>query len=237
VRNRPIALLTDFGLRDPYVGAMKGVIASIAPQARVIDISHDVPPFGVREGAWILRIAAPYFPPGTVFVVVVDPGVGTGRRILLAKAGGRLYLAPDNGLLGDLGGREFRAVTNRGLFLENVSSTFHGRDIFAPVAARLARGLPSERVGPRIRSIVRLPRTNGRVVWIDRFGNVVTDLPPGPTRLRFRGRRIPVVPTYAAARRGRLVAVVGSSGTLEIAAVEGNAARRLGARVGEAVRG
>lgn len=233
---RPIALLTDFGLRDPYVGVLKGVLASIAPRVPVIDICHEIPPFDVRAAAWVLRGAAPYFPRGTIFVAVVDPGVGSGRRILLAEAGGQLFLAPDNGLLADLESASFRQVAKRALFLAKISNTFHGRDIFAPVAARLARGLAPSKVGPRVWSIVRLPREQGQVVWIDRFGNVVTDLPPGPAHLRFRGRRIPVVPTYSSAKCGSLVAVVGSSGTIEIAVVQGDAARRLGAKIGDAVR-
>ncbi len=232
----PIALLTDFGTRDPFVGVMKGVIAGIAPQTRVIDLGHDIPPFAVREASWVLQVSADYFPRGTVFVAVVDPGVGSGRRILLAKTARHLFLAPDNGLLGFLREAEFRAVTDRRLFLKPVSNTFHGRDVFAPVAARLAKGMPPSRVGPPVASVVRLPATPGRVVWIDRFGNLVTDLPPGPRAIRFRGRRIPVVKTYAASKPGALVAVVGSSGTLEISVADGSAARRLGAKIGDAVR-
>lgn len=236
MRTRPIALLTDFGLRDPYVGLVKAVIASISPGAPVIDLCHEIPPFNVRAASWLLRWTAPYFPRGTVFVAVVDPGVGSQRRILLAEAGGRLFLAPDNGLLADLQSASFRHVANRALFLEKISNTFHGRDIFAPVAARLSRGLPPSIVGPRVRSVVRLPPFHGRVVWIDRFGNLITDLSPGPSSLHFRKRRIPVVPTYSSAKPGSLVAVTGSAGTLEIAVAEGDAARRLGARIGDPVR-
>jgi len=228
-----IVLLTDFGLCDPFVGIMKGVIGTAAP---VVDLTHDVPPYGVREAAWLLRSSVPYFPKGSIFVSVVDPGVGSGRRALLAETERHLFLAPDNGLLGWLRGARFREVTNRRLFLKPVSNTFHGRDVFASVASRLARGLPPSKVGPVVRSIVRLPDAPGRIVWIDRFGNLITNLAPGPTRVRFRGRAIPVVKTYGSSKRGSVVAVVGSSGTLEIAVVHGSAAAGLRARIGERVR-
>lgn len=232
----PIALLTDFGTRDPYVGIVKGVIAGIAPRTPVIDLCHDLPPFAVQGASWALRSAAPFFPAGTVFVAIVDPGVGGDRRILLARTVRHLFLAPDNGLLGFLRDARFRAVTNRRLFLAPVSHTFHGRDVFAPVAARLARGMAPARVGPRVLSIVRLQEKPGRVAWIDRFGNLVTNLEPGPRAIRIRGRRVPVVKTYASSTPGALVAVVGSAGTLEISVVQGSAARRLRAKIGDPVR-
>lgn len=233
----PIALITDFGLRDPYVAAIKGVILSIAPDACIVDVTHEVPPFSVREAAVALQAVVPFFPPGTVFVAVVDPGVGGKRKILLGRRDDRYFLAPDNGLLGFLEGAEFREVSNRKLFLRNVSATFHGRDIFAPVAARLVKGLAPSRVGPKLRSICRLPDGRpGRIVAIDHFGNLITDLPPGRAFVRIRGRRVPVVPTYSAAPRGALVAVVGSRGTLEVSVVQGSARRRLRARVGDPVR-
>ncbi|MDE2238229.1 MAG: SAM-dependent chlorinase/fluorinase, partial [Elusimicrobia bacterium] len=144
-----IALLTDFGLQDPYVGVMKGVIADLAPRAKVVDLCHGLPPQDVRGAALFLRQSAPYFPKATLFVVVVDPGVGSDRRVLYARTRRHSFLAPDNGALSWLPDPvlEWRSVVRRSLFLAQVSSTFHGRDLFAPVAARLSRGLPPSRLG------------------------------------------------------------------------------------------
>ncbi len=242
----PIVLLTDFGLRDPFVGVMKGVIAGIAPGARTIDLSHDIPPQDVRAAAVQLWTAYRFFPPRSVFVAVVDPGVGTRRRILAAETPAGIFLAPDNGLLTlvlrDAPPRRVVSVEARRYRLPAVSATFHGRDVFAPAAAHLARGLRPARLGPRVRAWTVLPfaaprRTRsggtGEVLQVDRFGNAVTNLPGAWARrgasVTVRGRRIAtVVGTYGDVPRGRPAAVVSSVGTLEIAVNGGSAARRFG---------
>lgn len=250
---RTIALLTDFGARDPFVGVMKGVIARIAPAARVIDLAHEVPARDVRAAAVALWTAYRYFPPRTIFVAVVDPGVGTRRRILAAETSAGTFLAPDNGLLTLVlraaPPKRAVAVTERRHRLPEVSATFHGRDIFAPVAARLARGLPLSRLGPRVREWVRLSfgeperragRVRGEVISIDRFGNAMTNIPGAWARkgdaVVIRGRRVaPVASAYADVPRGRAVAVIGSAGTLEIAVNGGSAERKFKLKTGESV--
>src|SRR5258708_5179647 len=171
-----IALLTDFGTRDPYVAAMKGVIASRC-RAPIFDLTHEIAPFDVWEGAFFLRDVVPYWPVGTIFVCVVDPGVGTARRIIAVESEGRIFLAPDNGLLHFVAGDVYE-VANQSLFLPRGSTTFHGRDRFAPVAAALANGLPIGELGPRVDDRVALNYTPGCVIPIDRFGNCITDLFP-----------------------------------------------------------
>jgi len=255
-----ITLLTDFGLRDGYVAAMKGVIASLAPEVRVVDISHEVDPGGVRRGGMVWRAALPWFPRGTVHVGVVDPGVGSARRILALEARGSIVLAPDNGLVSyALERREVRrarSVESRELFLEPVSDTFHGRDVFAPVAARLARGLELEAVGPaageiewhglpparRRRRPAGVVEIRGEVVDTDRFGNATTNLaPPRGARLleiEIGSRRLDRLSrSYAEAGRGSPLAIVGSLGFVEIAVSGGSAAGELGIRVGDRVTG
>lgn len=185
---RTIALLTDFGTSDPYVAAMKGVIASRC-DARVVDLSHDVPPFDVWVGAWFLRAVVPYWPAGTIFVAVVDPGVGTARRIIAVERDGRTFLAPDNGILSLLDRAEARptfvSVENASFFLPGGSTTFHGRDRFAPVAAAIANGTPLAELGPRVDAMVTLDyeppsydcaAAAGTIVAVDRFGNLITDI-------------------------------------------------------------
>lgn len=263
-----ISLLTDFGDRDGYVGAMKGVIASLAPAVSVIDICHAVPPQDLLHAGLIWRSVVRFFPRGSVHVGVVDPGVGTERRILAFDALGSVFLAPDNGLIGlVLQKREVRrvvAVKDRRYFLPEVSSTFHGRDIFAPVAARIATGLDLESLGRPVRSYRRqtLPRprrrrvgprsgaTTGRrttveergeVMYVDRFGNVVTNIPPreGVRLKRMEAARSHcfdrVEPTYGSVPAGTALLLVGSLGFLEIAVNRGSAARDLDLRPGDRV--
>src|SRR6516165_11767148 len=145
-----ITLTTDFGLSDPFVGIMKGVIFRIAPAAQIVDITHDIGSYDVLEGAFLIESSYRYFPAGTVHVVVVDPGVGSARRPIAASAHGHFFVAPDNGVLSGIFENEVYHIKNRSLFLDSVSQTFHGRDIFSPVAAHLAKGAPIESVGPRI---------------------------------------------------------------------------------------
>src|SRR5690348_2761518 len=157
---RPIVTLTtDFGLADHFVGTMKGVILGICPQAQIVDISHEVAPFAIAEGAYLVAQAYRYFPKKTVHVVVVDPGVGSGRRAILVEAAGQFFVAPDNGVLSMIYARErhrVRAITNGRYFLKPVSQTFHGRDIFAPVAAHLAAGVSAAKIGKAVTGHIQL---------------------------------------------------------------------------------
>ncbi|MBI4178303.1 SAM-dependent chlorinase/fluorinase [bacterium] len=245
-----IALATDFG-EGPYVGQMKAVLLSHAPRAQIVDLFHSVSPQAVLEGAFLLSRTWAFFPRGTVFVAVVDPGVGTRRNILAVRAWGRIFLAPDNGLLSFVPPRavlDVHLVETRSLFLPTVSSTFHGRDIFAPVAAALSRGTNVRRLGRKVRGFLRdgrlFPersggRRTGRIVHIDRFGNAVTNLPStGAVRGLCIGRRRygNIVRTYAEAPLRRPVVLRGSFGTWEIALRNGSAARAHALRVGMPVR-
>lgn len=251
---RVIALLTDFGTRDWYVAALKGVLLSRAPGARIVDITHEIPPQDIRSGAFILASAVPWFPRGTVFLAVVDPGVGSPRALLAAQADGRSFVGPDNGLLAlSLARAHHRRVvrlTNPRYWLPAVSRTFHGRDIMAPVAAYLARGGRLDRLGPACRAITPLPlpavrrqgrRHQGAVIHIDAFGNLITNLPAGllagrtAPGLWYRGRRVPVVSSYADGGPRQLIAVAGSTGLVELAIRERSAARHFRARRGDRV--
>jgi S-adenosylmethionine hydrolase len=230
---RTIALLTDFGTRDPYVAAMKGVIVSRC-QARIVDLSHEIGPFDVWEGAFFLRDVARYWPEGTVFVCVVDPGVGTARRIIAVESDGRFFLAPDNGLLHFVDGDAYH-VTNETLFLPNGSTTFHGRDRFAPVAAALANGSPIGELGPRIDDRMPLDYTPGCIIRIDRFGNCITDLvpPEEPFAVLVGDQRIDDIRTTYTGD-GAFV-IVGSTGCIEISVAGGSAASLLHLRRGDRI--
>jgi len=249
-----ITLLTDFGLADAYVGVMKGVVLGIAPDSQLVDLSHRVPPQDVRAGAFLLMTAYAYFPAGTVHLAVVDPGVGTERRIVAIRAGGHLFVGPDNGLLrwavDRAGGAEtIVAVENPAYRLSQTSTTFHGRDVIAPAAAHLATGVPLGALGPPVASLTGNPfpqpqrRANaliGEIVYVDHYGNCITNLPhPAPattaTTVEVAGRRLPLVATYAARQPGDILAVTGSSGYVEIAIPNGNAAQRLSLTTGTEV--
>lgn len=243
-----LTLTTDFGTRDHYVGAMKGVVMSVAPQVRVFDISHEIPSFDVAEGAFAIAQSFPHYPDGTVHVVVVDPGVGSARRPVAVAAGGHWFVAPDNGVLSlvlEAAGRfEAREVDLRH-GLPRMSTTFHGRDLFAPVGARLAIGLPFDEIGPEATALVRMDPAaasdgRGRVLHVDRFGNLVTsfrasDLPEGAS-LALGDRTVSArARAYASMPAGRLFLIVGSSGYVEVSMNRGSAADALGVRAGEAV--
>jgi S-adenosylmethionine hydrolase len=251
-----ITLTTDFGATDPFVGIMKGVIASRAPAAVVIDLAHGIPPQDVFAGALVLQKAVPYFPAGTIHVGVVDPGVGGSRRPLCVETVRGCLVGPDNGLLSMAApAAEVRRIvhlTETRFFLEPVSATFHGRDLFAPVAAALATGTAPSELGPEVPSmeqldlppVVREGRTiRGQVLYIDHFGNLVTnvssatlDAMPRNVTLRVRGLHLQAVaPSYAAVGPGQPVAVVNSWGLLEVAVRDGSARDRLGARIGDPV--
>jgi S-adenosylmethionine hydrolase len=235
---RYIALLTDFGTRDPYVAAMKGVLAA-RTNAPLHDLSHDLAPFDVLGAAWFLSTVVRYWPAGTIFVCVVDPGVGTSRNIIAVESEGRVFLAPDNGLLTFVDG-EAHAVTNEAFFLPQGSNTFHGRDRFAPVAAAVANGRPLADLGPRLESYVRLRYkrpsygdvVRGTIVAVDRFGNVITDVerarvPFAPFALRVREHTIDrMEENYGNAAPGAFL-IVGSTGCIEISVANASAAERL----------
>jgi S-adenosylmethionine hydrolase len=250
-----VTLLTDFGTVDGYVGAMKGVIASIAPPVPIVDLTHDIPAQDVRAGAWALRQAARAFPPASIHVGVVDPGVGSARRALLLRAEDRLYLAPDNGLASWVTGAEAATVWSLDrpeLFCDPVSATFHGRDVFASVAGHLAAGRAPESCGTPVDDWQRLPWPSveqsgpevvGQVVHVDRFGNLVTNIEAGMLcgaagwQVSLPPRGIgPLRTTYADVEEGAWVAYVGGAGMVEIAVRNGNAAALAGSAVAQKVR-
>jgi S-adenosylmethionine hydrolase len=257
--SRPIiALLTDFGTRDHYVGVMKGVALGICPDAALIDITHEVPPQDVLEGALELAVSYKYFPAGTVFLVVVDPGVGSTRRGIAADCGSYRFVGPDNGVLAlavrDAGPVRVVALGERSYELPTVSRTFEGRDRFAPAAAWLARGTEVTALGHEIGTWIEIAtpvpeigteEIQGEVLRVDRFGNLVTNLDRNTVE-RFAGDRTigivaggiavgPVTGTYADVAPGSVCALVGSTEYLEIAVNGGSAAERLGLKRGDPV--
>jgi S-adenosylmethionine hydrolase len=252
-----ITLTTDFGTSDWFVGTMKGVIASIAPQCMVVDLTHDLPPGNIRGGAFALAASHRFFPKGTIHVAVIDPGVGSRRRAIAVQTANGVFVGPDNGVLSWALAKEkpraIHALENEAYFLQPVSQTFHGRDIFAPVAAHLSRGVPIQKLGPALKEFVRLdwpePRVRrggleGEVVYIDRFGNAITNLEgrllegSGRASCEVHAKRrwnCPLKTFYQAVPPKRPVALVGSSGFLEIAVNGGSAERVLGLRIGTRV--
>lgn len=259
-KHRTVALLTDFGLQDQYVGAVKGVILSRAPQVSIVDISHNISPHNIQEAAFLLWSTYRYFPKGTIFVAIVDPEVGGKRKIICAKGGQYIFLAPDNGLLkyifGELNVSTAVSVQEARFFLPQVSSTFHGRDIFAPVCSHLANGVPLSRLGEEIRPETRAEffltfnrqkdkQLKGSIVYIDHFGNIITNFylenpSKGKKHLQIIIRPGEVIdyffPTYDEAPHSRPFMMQGSTGLLEVAVRRGSAARVLGARIGDPVR-
>jgi len=277
--NRIITLTTDFGTRDSFVGVMKGVILRLNPQATIVDITHDIAPQNIEQGAFLFANAVQYFPANAIHVVVVDPGVGSARRPIAAQVGETMFVAPDNGVLSlaiqnlvlsEAEGSKFENqksafenrkseicvihLTNPAYFLLRVSATFHGRDIFAPVAAHLSLGVPLDALGKPIDDWVKLSacanaarlgeEIAGRVVHIDRFGNAITNI--GEEILAGMDRARVVVrigahslrgikATYAAAASGEAIALISSSWQVEIAVRDGNAAQTLGIRIGDEV--
>jgi S-adenosylmethionine hydrolase len=236
---------------------MKGVILSIAPRVQIVDISHDIAPFEILDGAYTIAQAYRYFPKGTVHVIVVDPGVGTERRPILAEAAGQYFIAPDNGVLTMIYESErhkVRAITNEKVFLPARSNTFHGRDVFAPSAAWLASGRRPSEFGKAINDYVQLglmkPQRVGKRIWsgtvlkADRFGNLITNLPIagfGEIGTRAFGLQVGLrtvdrlCSTYAEAEPGELFAIVGSSGYIEVSVNQGSAAKQLGCGAGAPV--
>ncbi len=272
-----ITLTTDFGWGDAYVAAVKGVMLSVNPQAQLINVSHDIRPQNIAQAAFMLGTVYSHFPPGTVHLAVVDPGVGTERQAIALAAAGALFVGPDNGLftyvLADvlgpepesavydfgpqprlhprpLGDLEAVVLTEPSFWRHPVSATFHGRDIFAPVAAHLAQGVALSSLGTPLNSLLTFrppqPRQEpdgslvGHIIHVDTFGNLITDirdrdLPPEPFVIQVAGQRLDHL-SHHYAEGGRLMALMGSSGRLEVAVPMGNAGQLLGLREGDLIR-
>lgn len=244
-----ITLTTDFGVSSAYVAQMKGVLLQRAPGAPLVDVTHAVPPQDILAGALVLEDALRWFPPGSVHVGVVDPGVGTRRRIIAGRLGDGFFVGPDNGLFSlagaALGFRELVVVERSEYWLSEVSATFHGRDVMAPVAAALYGGTALHQLGTGAIDWVRLqidpPEQRdgvmtGQVLIADSFGNLITNLRSADVqsarRARVAGHDVRIVRTYGDAHAGDAIALIGSSGRLEIAIANGNAAERFGHRYG-----
>ncbi|MBC8869171.1 MAG: SAM-dependent chlorinase/fluorinase [Planctomycetes bacterium] len=253
-----ITITTDFGGGSPYVAQMKGVILSINPEAMLVDITHDIAPQNVRQGALVLEEVTQRFPRGTIHVAVVDPGVGTERKIVCAQIAGHYYVAPDNGLLSSVAivesPTQIVSLTNHGYWLPEISRTFHGRDIIAPVAAHLSLATPMGQFGQPINELTMLdwpkPKTGanritGEVISIDSFGNLISNITAesltavhdlSSTAVTCAGQTTHgIAETYAQRPPGSLVALIGSAGKLEVAVADGNAAQKISARVGDTI--
>lgn len=252
-----ITFTTDFGTHDWFVGTMKGVVLDINARAIMVDLTHEIPPGDIRAGAFALMSACRHFPKDTVHVVVVDPGVGSRRRAIAVQTANCFFVAPDNGVLSWALAREkiksIRQLENRKYFLKTISRTFHGRDIFAPVAAHLSQGLPIRQLGPEVNDFTRIPwpkprkqdgQVHGEIICVDHFGNAITNIGAGlissgqKIRCEVLGRRklrCVFVEFYGAVPVNVPVAVIGSSGFLEVAVNGGSAANRFGIEIGDKV--
>lgn len=257
-----ITLLTDFGTRDGYVAAMKGAILSVCPDATLIDVSHEVPAQNIEAGAYLFETVWPFYPAGSSHLAVVDPGVGSSRRPIALAARGQWFVGPDNGLFSSVLADPQVEITRpgphplpagaRAVELQNpayrrpvLSQTFHGRDLFGPAVGHLARGVPLDALGPALTELVQLPRMapqrtaqgwQGRVVHVDHFGNLISnlrvaDLPPGPLTVRIAGRTIQGL-SRSYAEAPMLLAIEGSSGRIEVSVRGGSAFAQLGVGVG-----
>ena len=254
--NAIITLTTDFGRKDAYTGAMKGVILGINPAARIVDLSHEIEPQNISEGSFVLASAYPYFPKGTVHVAVVDPGVGSGRKILCVKTRSAYFLAPDNGLLTPVLDAEkscvVRQISNRQFFRKEISPTFHGRDILASVAGWLSKKDVFPRLGPKAGNLKRLPwpavkrlrtEVKGEILSTDHFGNLITNIRASDLRGNAGWRRVQAGrfiitargKCYADGKPGRVMALLNSMDYLEIAVPNGSAAALTGLRPGREV--
>jgi S-adenosyl-L-methionine hydrolase (adenosine-forming) len=256
---RIVTLTSDFGLKDPYVAEMKAAILSICPSVVTVDVTHLVEKFNVRAGAFMLASAAPYFPAGTIHVAVVDPGVGTQRRPIIIETESSFFVGPDNGLpilaAEAQGIKRMWHIESRRFMLPHISSTFHGRDIFAPAAAHLANGEAPEEFGPQIADVVKPEFTKvtrekdvltGEVLYVDDFGNIITNIHAKEIAVFREGRvqvelpnqapqQMKVSRTYAAAKPQEPLAVIGSHSYLEIALNQGNAAAKFLAKAGDKI--
>jgi len=256
--SRIITLTTDFGSSDLYVGIMKGVILNINPDVHIVDITHAIPPQDIRAAAFIIDAAYRYFPPDTIHVIVVDPGVGSSRQAIVCQTETARFVCPDNGILSHIfcGETAYRAVAvdNSAYCLPQISHTFHGRDIFAPVAAHLSKGIPLNELGQPINDPVRFPILTpqvtekeliGQVIWIDQFGNLITNISHEMLESFVMQRDFVITAknveihglnrSYAESAVGAFLAIVGSFGQLEISINQGNAARVLRLQRGDRV--
>ena len=262
--NKLITLTTDFGLTDEYVGVMKGVIYNLAPNTQIIDLCHGIEPQNIAQAAYLINSSTRYFSDNTIHIVVVDPGVGGNRRLILIRARKQLFLAPDNGVLTLLlNNKDFefaRAITNKELFTKPTSQTFHGRDILAPIAAHLATGATAEKIGPLVNynSLTQLNlaptiisesrKIMGTVIQVDRFGNLITNIERPIIQRLIKTKHINKITVtigsktftnhtdcYDEALPGELLSLFGSRGYLEISLNQGNAAKFLGISLGEIV--
>lgn len=250
-----IALLTDFGTADYFVGAMKGAILSINENARIVDITHEIAAQNISQAAFTLRACCKNFPPRTIFTIVVDPGVGSHRRAIAVEKDEYFFVAPDNGLLSFIfeDEKDFRVfeLTNERFFAENVSRTFHGRDIFAPVAAHLSNGIRAGEFGAEIKDFVSFKTSKpenispeeieAEIIHIDRFGNLITNLEaqdlPGKFAVELNGKTINNLRKFfAEAETNEVFMILGSANFLEIAANQNSAADLLKARIGQTIR-
>ena len=251
-----ITLTTDFGLNDPYVGMMKGVIHSIYPGADIVDITNSIGFANIRQASFISFIACRYFPIGTIHVIVVDPGVGSERLPLAVKTSNAFYIAPDNGclsmILNDLKSADIRAIVNREFMLDSISNTFHGRDIFAPAAAHLAEGKNFQDIGQIVKNVVLLEdlipsmeddSVNARVMHIDIFGNVITNIPSDfgsgmflvKRSFRINEHEAVSVKTFSDVHDNSIGIVPGSSGFIEFAADRNSAAKIMDLKIGDSI--
>jgi len=261
VRKPLITLLSDFGFKDPYVAEMKAVILSICPDAYIIDMSHEIEKFNIRMGAFVLAQAAPYFPEGTIHVAVVDPGVGTARRPIIVETERSLFVGPDNGLLLLAAHNEriksIYEISNRKYMLKRISRTFHGRDIFSPAAAYLARGVEPSEFGPVIRDPVkpsfsspeiREEEITGEVIHIDGFGNIITNVSEKNLKaagisegenlrvqLGDKQMILRVCSSYDEVQKNAPLSIIGGTGFLEISVNQGNASKILNVKIGTPV--
>lgn len=258
---RIVTFTTDFGLSDAFVGIMHGVVLNIEPATRIVDICHAIASYDILDGAWTIAQAYSFFPPRTAHVIVVDPGVGSKRRPILAETENYFFIAPDNGVLSMIEAREpkftVRHITSERYLLEPVSQTFHGRDVFAPVAGWLSKGIDPAEFGPEITDYTRLPlptverigdnSLRGMVLKVDKFGNLITNIGEQeapelfavslpPISILISGETITrLCQSYAEGAEGEYFAIIGSSGYLEIAARQASAAQKLAADVGSPV--
>ena len=254
-----ITLTSDFGLKDPYVAEMKAAILTINSKATIIDITHEVEKFKIRQAAFVLASAVPYFPEDTVHLAVVDPGVGTQRRAIIVKAKKTLFVGPDNGILvlaaQKQGIERVHELTNPKFMLSKISNTFHGRDVFAPAAAYLNEGVRPEEFGLEVKDFVnpefvKIKKTKssmiGEILHIDGFGNIITNIKEKditglngqPVTIEFSktSLKLPLAKTYGEAKPKEALALTGSHGFIEIALNQGNAAKKYHAKVGEKIK-
>lgn len=252
-----MTFLSDFGYKSSYVAQMKGVAYNIT-DATLLDITHNIKPHDIREGAFVLKTAVDSFPKGTVNVAVVDPGVGTKRRGIVVTTESQIFVGPDNGLLipaaGQLGNFRVYEIQNTKLMLNNISNTFHGRDIFTPVAAHILKGVYFEEIGPKINDYIDLDfgkptktmdKIIGKIIYIDDFGNIITNIRKEDminqnvnkinTILKDKKIEIPYVESYGFVKKGQTLATIGSSTHFEISINQGDAAKKYNAKIGDQV--